>query len=139
MIRYLESTAARLNRAEAERDLGFVFVGAGYAGVEALAELHDLSRHALRRWYPTLRDVRQRWVLVDLAPRILSEIPRKLGEYTHHYLERQGVEIRVGTTLESFDEQDAVFSDGTVVPARTLVWSAGVPPGADLWRLALPR
>ena len=138
LLRQLESAAARLNTAEAERDLGFVFVGAGYAGVEALAELHDLSRDAVRRWYPTLRGVRQRWVLVDLAPRILSEIPRKLGEYTHQYLERQGVEIRVGTTLESFDEQDAVFSDGTVVPARTLVWSAGVRPSPDLALLDLP-
>ena len=138
LLRQLESAAARLNTAEAERDLGFVFVGAGYAGVEALAELHDLSRDAVRRWYPTLRGVRQRWVLVDLAPRILSEIPRKLGEYTHQYLERQGVEIRVGTTLESFDEQDAVLSDGTVVPARTLVWSAGVRPSPDLALLDLP-
>jgi NADH dehydrogenase len=77
-------------------------------------------------------------VLVELAPQILSEIPRKLGEYTHHYLERQGIEIRVGTTLESFDEQDAVFSDGTVVPARTLVWSAGVRPSPDLALLDLP-
>ena len=62
------------------RDLTFVFVGAGYAGVEALAELSDLVRDALRH-YPTLRDAPQRWVLVDAAPKILPEIPTRLGEY----------------------------------------------------------
>jgi NADH dehydrogenase len=138
LLRALESAAARLDPAEAERDLGFVFVGAGYAGVEALAELHDLAQEAVRRSYPTLRSLRQRWVLVDAAPRILADIPRKLGEYTHRYLERRGIEIRVGTTLSSFDEHEAVLSDGTRIPARTLVWAAGVRPSPTLADLGLP-
>ena len=138
LLRSLESAAARLDPAEAERDLGFVFVGAGYAGVEALAELEDLARDAVRRSYPTLRGVRQRWVLVDAAPRILAEIPQKLGEYTHHYLEKRGIEIHVGATLESFDEREAVLSDGARIPAWTLVWAAGVRASPDLERLGLP-
>ena len=138
LLRSLESAAARLDPEEAERDLGFVFVGAGYAGVEALAELEDLARETVRRWYPTLRGIRQRWVLVDAAPRILAEIPQKLGEYTHHYLEKRGIEIHVGATLESFDEREAVLSDGTRVPARTLVRAAGVRASPDLERLGLP-
>ncbi|HET9286045.1 MAG TPA: NAD(P)/FAD-dependent oxidoreductase [Gaiella sp.] len=138
LLRSLESAAARLDPKEAAHDLGFVFVGAGYAGVEALAELYDLAHEAVRRSYPTLRGVPQRWVLVDAAPRILSEIPRKLGEYTHRYLEKRGVEIRVGTTLESFDGDETVLSDGTRVPARTLVWAAGVRPSPDLARLVVP-
>jgi NADH dehydrogenase len=138
LLRSLESAAARLDPQEAERDLGFVFVGAGYAGVEALAELEDLARDAVRRSYPTLRGVRQRWVLVDAAPRILAEIPQKLGEYTHHYLEKRGIEIHVKATLESFDEREAVLSDGARIPARTLVWAAGVRASPDLERLGLP-
>ncbi len=138
LLRSLESAAARLDPVEAERDLGFVFVGAGYAGVEALAELHDLAHEAVRRSYPTLRGVRQRWVLVDMAPRILADIPRKLGEYTHRYLERRGIEIHVETSLDSFDDEGAKLTDGTHVPARTLVWSAGVRPSPDLEGLGLP-
>jgi NADH dehydrogenase len=138
LLRSLESAATRLDPVEAERDLGFVFVGAGYAGVEALAELEDLARDAVRRSYPTLRAIRQRWVLVDAAPRILSEIPQKLGEYTHRYLEKRGIEIHVGATLESFDEREAVLSDGTRIPARTLVWAAGVRASPDLEQLDLP-
>ena len=138
LLRALESAAARLDPDEAARDLGFVFVGAGYAGVEALAELHDLAQDAIRRSYPTLRGAAQRWVLVDAAPRILPEIPRKLGEYTHHELEGRGIEIHVGTTLESFDGRDAVLADGTRVPARTLVWAAGVRAHPALATLAAP-
>jgi len=118
-------------------DLGFVFVGAGYAGVEALAELNDLA-HAALRFYPNLRGVPQRWVLVDAAPKILPEIPRRLGEYAARHLERRGIELHVATTLESYDGREAVLSDGTRVPARTLVWSAGVRAHPLLGELGLP-
>lgn len=118
-------------------ELGFVFVGAGYAGVEALAELNDLA-HASLRYYPALRDAPQRWVLVDAAPKILPEIPRRLGEYAATHLEKRGVEIHVSTTLESYDGVEAALSDGTRVPARTLVWSAGVRANPLLTELGLP-
>ena len=118
-------------------ELGFVFVGAGYAGVEALGELNDLARGSLR-YYPALRDVPQRWVLVDAAPKILSEIPSRLGEYATRQLERRGVEIHVSTTLASYDGVEAVLSDGTRIPARTLVWSAGVRANPLLGELGLP-
>ena len=118
-------------------ELGFVFVGAGYAGVEALAELHDMA-HAALRSYPELRDRPQRWVLVDAAPKILPEIPRRLGEYAARRLERRGVEIHVGTTLESFDGSEALLADGTRIPARTLVWTAGVRASPLLPDLGLP-
>ena len=118
-------------------ELGFVFVGAGYAGVEALAELHDLVQAALR-YYPTLDGVRQRWVLVDAAPTILADIPRRLGVYAARQLERRGIEIHVGEMLSSFDGETAVLSGGTTVPARTLVWTAGVKASPLLGSFGLP-
>ncbi len=123
VLRRLEIAAT----GDAERQLTFVFVGAGYAGVEALAELSDLVRDALR-WYPTLRTVPQRWVLVDAAPKILAEIPTRLGDYAARELAGRGVEIRTSTTLESVDEHEAVLSDGERIPTATLVWTAGVTP-----------
>ena len=53
------------------------------------------------RYYPRLKDVPRRWVLVDAAPKILPEIPPRLGDYAAHELEQRGVEIHVNTTLES--------------------------------------
>jgi NADH:quinone reductase (non-electrogenic) len=120
-----------------QSELGFVFVGAGYAGVEALAELNDMALAALRS-YPDLHDVPQRWVLVDAAPKILPEIPRRLGEYSARRLLQRGIEIHVGTTLQSYDGLEAVLANGVRIPARTLVWTAGVRPSGLLPGLDLP-
>jgi NADH:ubiquinone reductase (H+-translocating) len=121
----LEAAAAAASEGHRRRELTFVFVGAGYAGVEALAELSDLVRDALR-YYPMLRDVPQRWVLVDAAPKILPEIPRSLGDYAARQLARRGVDIRVNTTLTSVGPHAALLSDGDEILTSTVVWTAGV-------------
>jgi NADH:ubiquinone reductase (H+-translocating) len=137
VLRRLEVAANATTEAHRRRELTFVFVGAGYAGVEALAELADLVRDAMRH-YPELRDAPRRWVLVDAAPRILSEIPTRLGEYAAEQLARRGVEIRVETTLERLDPHAATLSDGERILTSTLVWTAGVRPSPALSRLGLP-
>jgi NADH dehydrogenase len=129
--------AAAATAEDAKRHLSFVFVGAGYAGVEALAELSDLVRDALR-FYPGLKDMRQRWVLVDAAPKILPEIPKRLGEYATRELWKRGVDIRVSTTLESVEDHAVTLSDGSRLETETLVWTAGVRPQPLLGRLGLP-
>jgi NADH dehydrogenase len=125
ILRELEAADAQTDGGIDPAHLGFVFVGAGYAGVEALAELADLVKDALR-WYPRLRAAHQRWVLVDAAPKILPEIPTRLGDYAAKELAGRGVEIHVGTTLESYDGREAVLSNGERIPTHTLVWTAGV-------------
>ena len=125
ILRELEAADAQTEGGIDPAHLGFVFVGAGYAGVEALAELADLVKDALR-WYPRLRTARQRWVLVDAAPKILPEIPTRLGDYAAKELAGRGVEIHVATTLESYDGSEAVLSNGERIPTHTLVWTAGV-------------
>jgi NADH:ubiquinone reductase (H+-translocating) len=137
VLRELESADAELDDGARRERLTFVFVGAGYAGVEALAELSDLAADAVR-YYPRLRDVPRRWVLVDAAPKILPEIPSRLGDYAAQELEGRGVEIHVGTTLESVSGREVVLGDGTRIPARTLVWTAGVRPNPLLRELGVP-
>ena len=137
VLRRLEAAAAADSRAAAERELTFVFVGAGYAGVEALAELSDLVRDALR-YYGSVRDVPQRWILVDAAPKILPEIPTRLGDYAARELARRGVNIRVSTRLQSAEESAVTLSDGGRIPTSTLVWTAGVRSHPFLRELGLP-
>ncbi len=105
--------------------LTFVFVGGGYAGVEALAELEDLARAAIRS-YPRLSQRDMRWVLVEAAPGILPEIGRELAEYVRHHLERRGIEVRLSTRLESAEGGVLRLSDDTAFAADTLVWTTGV-------------
>lgn len=137
VLRQLEAADAASDDSARRAHLSFVFVGAGYAGVEALAELADLVADALR-YYPRLRGVRQRWLLVDAAPKILPEIPRRLGDYAAAELRRRGVEIHVGTTLESATDGGVVLRNGTRVAAHTLVWSAGVVASPLLRELGVP-
>jgi NADH:ubiquinone reductase (H+-translocating) len=137
VLRRLEAAAAAPNETHRRRELTFLFVGAGYAGVEALAELSDLVRDALR-YYPTLRDEPQHWVLVDAAPKILPEIPEPLGEYAARQLAGRGVDVRVNTTLESLDPHAALLSDGDRILAGTVVWTAGVRANPLNERFGLP-
>jgi NADH dehydrogenase len=133
----LEAAAAARDRQQAEAHLTFVFVGAGYAGVEALAELADLVRDALR-YYPELPRLRSRWILVDAAPKILPEIASRLGDYAASQLTKRGVEIRTSTTLESAGPGAVVLSGGERIASHTLVWTAGVSPNPLLAELGLP-
>jgi NADH dehydrogenase len=137
VLHQLEAADAALDQEERAQRLTFVFVGAGYAGVEALAELSDLVEDALR-YYPRLRSTPRRWVLVDAAPRILPEIPPPLGDYAAMELRKRGIEIHVDTTLESVSADEAVLGNGTRIPTSMLVWTAGVTPNPALRDWSLP-
>jgi NADH dehydrogenase len=137
VLQRLEAAVVAPTPARQQRELTFVFVGAGYAGVEALAELADLVRDALR-FYPALAGAQQRWVLIDATPKILPEIPTRLGEYAARQLAGRGVEIKVGTTLASLDPHGATLSSGERIPTSTLVWTAGVQASPALSKLGLP-
>ena len=137
VLRQLEAADAELDAGEARAHLGFVFVGAGYAGVEALAELSDLANDALR-WYPRLRSIPQRWVLVDAAPKILAEIPTRLGDYAAKELDEPRCRD------PRFDDARVVRRRGggalerDRIPARTLVWTAGVKASPEVGVFGMP-
>ncbi|HEY7420681.1 MAG TPA: NAD(P)/FAD-dependent oxidoreductase [Gaiellaceae bacterium] len=137
VLQRLEAADGALDEEERAQRLTFVFVGAGYAGVEALAELSDLVEDALR-YYPRLRSTPRRWVLVDAAARILPDIPAPLGEYAAAELRKRGIEIHVETTLESVSGDEAVLGNGTRIPTNMLVWTAGVAPNPVLRDWGLP-
>jgi NADH dehydrogenase len=122
---------------DAARRLTFVFAGAGFAGVEALAELQELAAGALRR-HRRLGGVEPRWVLVDHSPRILGQVPDRLARSAARTLERRGVEILTGTALESVGAHGAALSDGRVLQTETVVWTAGIQANPLAAQLGLP-
>ena len=123
----LDLAAQTDDRERRHAALTFVFVGGGYAGVEALGELEDLARDALAS-YPGLRPSEMRWVLVEAAGAILPELGRDLAGYARARLEERGIEVLLGTRLESAEDGLLHLSDGQVFRADTLVWTAGVKP-----------
>ena len=118
---------AEADPATAARYLCFVFVGAGYAGVEALARSRQLVQDAMRH-YPRLQNVPQRWVLVDAAPTILAEVPAQLADYTTDQLRRGGVEIVRSSTLASVEAPAIHLSDGTYLETETVCGRPASPP-----------
>jgi NADH dehydrogenase len=119
------------------RALTFLFVGGGYAGVEALAELEDLARDACR-YYRTVRREDMRWVLVEAVGGILPEIGKGLGEYALERLRRRGIEVHLNTRLESAEGGVMRLSNGETFPAETLVWTTGVKSHPLVATLGLP-
>jgi NADH:ubiquinone reductase (H+-translocating) len=119
------------------RALTFVFVGGGYAGVEAFAELEDMARDACKS-YDGVDPTDMRWVLVEAADRILPEVSRDMGEYTVRELQSRGMEIRLNTRLNSAENHHIVLSDGDEFDADTLVWTAGVKPNPVVAHSDLP-
>jgi NADH:ubiquinone reductase (H+-translocating) len=105
--------------------LTFTFVGGGFAGIEALAELEDMARFATR-YYENIDATDLRWVLVEAAGRILPEVRESLGVYTVLQLEKRGIEVYLSTLAKSFENGHVVLSDGTEFDSDTIVWTAGV-------------
>src|SRR3954449_11785242 len=108
---------------EREPWLTFVFVGAGYAGLEGIAELQDYVADVIER-YPRCRLDGTRWILVEAGERIMPEIDPGLAEFAARELRGRGIEIRTRTTLDTVTAATAALSDGDTVPCRTVCWTA---------------
>jgi NADH:ubiquinone reductase (H+-translocating) len=137
VLRQLEDAVVATDERRRQKHLTFVFIGGGYSGVESCTEMNDLVRDALRH-YPDLKGVKQRWVLVDAAPHILSTLPPKLTAYATKHLTDDGIEIRSDTRLDRVEEDAVVLSDGERIEAGTIVWAAGVEPHPLVKHLGLP-
>ena len=137
VVETLEEANATDDPVRREELLTYVFVGGGYAGLEALAELQDFAADAMES-YPRARLHGMRWVLVEAAGRVLPEIDIELADYALRELRGRGIDIRLETMLEEVGPNSARLSTGEVLPTRTVVWTAGVAPQPILKELNLP-
>ncbi|WP_419996997.1 NAD(P)/FAD-dependent oxidoreductase [Streptomyces boninensis] len=137
VLEQLDIAASTRDAAVREAALTFVFVGGGYAGVEALAELEDMARYATR-YYHNVSPEEMKWILVEASGRILPEVGPELGEYTVRELRGRGIDVRLETRLDSCADRMVALSDGSRLPSRTVVWTAGVRPNPVLAATDLP-
>jgi NADH dehydrogenase len=117
--------------------LTVVFVGAGYAGLEGIAELQDYAADVIDR-YPRCGVAGMRFVLVEAQDRVMQEIPAPLAEFASRELRGRGMEIRTGTMLKEMDEGSATLSTGERIPTRMVCWTTGVKPAPVVQGLGLP-
>ncbi|MFJ8466235.1 NAD(P)/FAD-dependent oxidoreductase [Streptomyces swartbergensis] len=138
VIEQMDIASSTRDPAIRDAALTFVFVGGGFAGVEALGELEDMARYAAR-YYHNIRPEDMKWILVEASDRILPEVGEDMGRYTVTELRRRNIDVRLQTRLESCADRVAVLSDGARFPTRTVVWTAGVKPHPVLAATDLPR
>lgn len=132
----LEDAATTADPALRRRLLTFTFVGGGFAGIEAIAEVEDMVRHALPR-YPISPD-EVRFVMIEGSTRILPELGDEMGGYALEQLRRRGIEVHLATFLTSCVGGHVVTSAGEEFDSATIVWTAGVRAHPALAATDLP-
>jgi NADH dehydrogenase len=137
VTRQLELAAATDDRAERDARCTFVVVGGGYTGTEVAAQGQLLTTR-LRRQLPALRDQRIRWLLVELAPRLLPELNPQLSRTAERVLRKRGVEVRTAQSIEHARADCLHLTTGEDVATRSLIWCVGVRPDPLVAELSLP-
>ena len=119
-------------RAEAETDpgkraawLSFAIIGGGPTGVELAGTLAEIARHTLKNEFRRIDPSQARVRLVEAGPRVLASFPDTLSEKARRQLERLGVEVVTGTPVSDITDEGYRLGE-TFIPAKTVVWAAGV-------------
>lgn len=115
--------------------LTFVVAGGGFAGVETIGGINDFVRDSLR-FFPNISQDDVRMLLVHPGPVVLPELSSGLGQYTQETLRRKGIDVRLNTKVEGYEQGSVLLSDGSILPTHTLIWTAGTTPHSLL--VALP-
>ncbi|MER5442434.1 NAD(P)/FAD-dependent oxidoreductase [Streptomyces sp. NPDC002790] len=137
ITRQIELAAASDTPEECRARCTFVVVGAGYTGTEVAAQ-GQLLTDALVKKQPLRHGIRPRWMLLDLAPRVLPELDQHLSRTADSVLRRRGVEIRPKTSVKEATKDGVLLDDGDFVDTRTLVWCVGVRPDPLVAELGRP-
>ena len=134
VLRHMEEANSQCNLSDRQSLLTFVVAGGGFAGVETVAALNDFVREALP-FYPSVREEMLRVILVHSGPVILPELGEALGRYTQKVLTGRGVDIRLNTRVKGVTEENVSLVDGSSIPTRNLVWTAGTAPSPLIFSL----
>ncbi|WP_328844305.1 NAD(P)/FAD-dependent oxidoreductase [Streptomyces sp. NBC_00258] len=127
VTRQIELAAAADDYKNRSSRCTFVVVGAGYTGTEVAAQGQLFTDQLVRR-QPLREGMRPRWLLLDVAPRVLPELDERLSSTADRVLRERGVDVRTGTSVEEATSTGVRLSDGEFVDTRTLVWCVGVRP-----------
>ena len=136
----LENADSAHDAAQREQELGFVVVGGGPTGVETAGALAELRRHVVPHDFPDLAGA-MRVVLLEGRDALLTGMPEALREKALEQVRTLGVEVRFGAQVERVSPDGVWLRGGDFLPARTVVWAAGVrgaPLGARLGLAADP-
>src|ERR1700757_1391037 len=127
MVALLEEASLESDEAARRQSLTFVTAGGGFSGTETTGAVNDFVRETVR-YYPQLREELIRAVVVHPGNFLLPELGEELGRYAERKLRERKVEVIKGPRVANYDGLVVTLSDGTSIPTRTLIWTAGVKP-----------
>lgn len=132
LLRGFELAERTGDPAERDRLMTIVVVGGGPTGVEVAGSIAELARHALARDFRHIDPTTARVILVEAGPRLLAAFPESLASYAHRTIEQLGVTVMTGRAVEDIDARGVTVA-GSLIPAATVVWGAGITasPAAD--------
>jgi len=129
MVALLETAALQADDFARRQLLTFVIAGGGFAGVETTGAVNDFIRETAR-YYPSIANEELRVVLIHPDSFLLPELGEELGLYAERKLRERKVDVVKGVRVASYDGSTVTLTDGTSIPASTLIWTAGVKPSA---------
>jgi NADH dehydrogenase len=138
MVALLEEAIVQSDDAARRQLLTFVTAGGGFSGAETTGAVNDFVRENVR-YYPQLREELIRVVMVHPGNFILPELGEELGRYAEHKLRERKVEVMKGPRVADYDGVTVTLSDGTSIPAATLIWTAGVKPSPVIAQLSCEK
>ncbi|WP_271188932.1 NAD(P)/FAD-dependent oxidoreductase [Dactylosporangium matsuzakiense] len=136
MTRQIELADATDDPDERAARSTFVVVGAGYTGTEIAAQ-GALYTDVLYSRHPRLRGQRPRWLVLDVAGRVLPELDERLSRTADRVLRERGVDVRLGTSVQEATHEGVRLTDGSFVPTHSLIWCVGVRPDPLVGQLGL--
>ena len=120
------------------RRLGhFVIIGGGFSGVETAGELADCLA-GIRRYYPRVARNELKVTLLQDQPRLLTELPERLGVVAHRSLTTRGVDVRINTRATCVGPRAVALAGGERLPAATTICTIGTRPNALVERITIP-
>ncbi|MFD5032282.1 NAD(P)/FAD-dependent oxidoreductase [Streptomyces sp. NPDC058405] len=138
VTRQIELAATADDPGECAARSTFVVVGAGYTGTEVAAQGKLFTDALVRKQRAWKQGQRPRWLLLDIAPRVLPELDRRLSHTADRVLRARGVEVRTGTSVKEAGRTGITLDDGEFVETHSLVWCVGVRPDPLVSELGLP-
>jgi len=135
LIRNFEEALLIKNPDELQRLMNIVVVGGGPTGTELSGALAEMKHYVLPKDYPELDFSKMNIYLLEGGPKTLGAMSQRSSEDSYKYLSRLGVKVMTSTIVNNFDGNNVQLKDGSSIPAKTVIWAAGVtgalPPGLD--------
>src|SRR5215204_1538580 len=135
LIQNFEDALLAKDPLEMQKLLNIVIVGGGPTGVEVAGALAEMKNHVLPKDYPELDFKQMSIYLLEGGEKTLATMSEKSSEDSCRYLNKLGVKVLKKTLVKDYDGENVLLGDGKSIPARTVIWAAGikgnVPQGID--------